>query len=210
MKYFMLDIESMGVDFESDDIIQIALLELTKDSNGYYVAGRSFLRTLHTSQKPKNDWIAKTHKDLLPICLNTPRTTPTKVRTEILRFFKECGVDGPAMIMGLNATTFDVPYMVNKGYFQKPKQDVNNKLVGDYHYRIYELKGAYNLAQDVLNIDDKELKTLSNFYNPFPDQDIPGKPHEALYDCYRQTQTLNGIISAMKHIIGDISSATNS
>lgn len=193
----MLDIETMGTDFDADDIIQIALLELTQAGDGTYTPGRSYTRTLFTAQKPKNDWIANTHRELLETCRRTPMVRVSAVRNEILEFFSSCGVNEPAMIMGLNATTFDVPYLVHKGFLKKPTQDANNKLVGDYHYRIYELKGAYNLAQDVLGMDSKRLFASAEL--ECPEIELPaGKKHEALYDCYRQTKVLNGLIRMLR------------
>lgn len=197
MKHFMLDIETMGTDFESDDIIQIGLLELTPASDGTYIPGRAFQRTLYTNQKPKNAWIANTHRELLQVCRYSPRMTPEQVRSEILAFFRECGVNEPAMIMGLNATTFDIPYMVQKGYLRKPVPDQNNRLAGDYHYRIYELKGAYNLAQNVTGLNSKLL--FERAEAACPEVVLPeGKKHEALYDCYRQLKVLNGIIRLLR------------
>jgi hypothetical protein len=197
MKYFMTDIESMGTNFDEDDIIQIAFLELNRAADGTYIPGDSLSKTLYTSQKPKNDWIANTHRDLLEVCRRTPRSTPEKVRNEIVSFFRWCGVNEPALLMGLQATTFDVPYLVHKGYLKKPTQDANNALVGDYHYRIYELKGAFNLAQDVLGVDSKTLYQLAE--RAAPEMELPqGKAHEALYDCYRQAKVLNGVIRLLK------------
>jgi len=196
MKHFMLDIETMGTDMEADDIIQVGLLELTPGPDGYK-PGRSYSRTLFTAQKPKNDWIANTHRDLLEVCRRTPMVRANQVRNEILEFFEDCGVNEPAMLMGLNATTFDVPFMVQKGFLKRPWNDANNKLQGDYHYRIYELKGAFNLAQDVLGLDSKALYSRAEAL--CPEVELPeGKKHEALYDCYRQTKVLNGVIRMLR------------
>lgn len=193
MKYFMLDIETMGTDFETDDIIQIAFLELNQQADGTYSPEREYSRTLHTSQKPKNEWIRVNHAALLEVCRRTPMSCIPQVRLEILDFFKQCGVTGPTMLMGLNATTFDVPYMVHKGYFNKP----------DYHYRIYELKGAYNLARDILGLDDKQL--WAKVEGECPEVQLPaGKKHEALYDCYKQTKLLNGIIRLLRRSKGGL------
>lgn len=195
----MLDIETMGTDFERDDVIQIALLELEPTQGGTYKPGRHFSRTLHTAQLPKSDYIAKMHADLIKTCRRKKPSTPSLVREEILSFFKRCGVHGPAMIMGLNATTFDVPYLVHTGYLKKPTQNADNVLIGDYHYRIYELKGAYNLTKDVLGIDDKTLFDLAARADV--DVELPdGKAHEALFDCYRQTKVLNGCIRLLRNV----------
>lgn len=194
VKHFMIDIETCGTNPETDDIIQIGLLECIPTPDGY-APGLSYCRTLHTSQKP-NDFIKHMHRELLSVSAKCPMIEPAKVRSEILNFFKECKVDGLAMLMGLNATSFDVPFMVQRGFLKKPTQDSNNKLTGDYHYRIYELKGAFNLAQDVLGIDSKELFNRAAGFCP---EIIPlGKPHEALYDCYSQLKTLNGVIRMLR------------
>jgi hypothetical protein len=178
----MLDIETMGTSIESDDIIQIGLLEVIEDGD-YYRAGKSYSRTLHTSQKPKNTWIEENHRDLLPVCRRTPMVSVAAVRTEILAFFAECGVTGPAELIGLNATTFDVPFMLRAGYLK----------TGDYHYGIYELKGAMKFAQKALKIDPKQL--VARAHDAWPDIELPaGKKHEALYDCYSQLKTLNGLL----------------
>jgi hypothetical protein len=102
------------------------------------------------------------------------------------------------MMMGLNATTFDIPYLTHKGYLQKPVPDQNNKLSGDYHYRIYELKGAYNVAKDVLKVDDQTLFAMAE--DACPEITLPpGGKHEALYDCYKQLKVLNGVIRLLRN-----------
>lgn len=186
-KYFMIDLESMGLDFDQDDIIQIGILEITKDVDGYYHPNKSFMQTLYTDQEPKNDWIKENHKDLLPLCRQTNFQAPIQVRAGILAFMQSCGVNQSAQLMGLNATSFDIPYMVHKGYLKKE----------DFHYRIYELRGAYALAMDVLNVSDKELFKAASESCPWIK--LPeGKKHQALYDCYNQLKTLNGITRLLK------------
>jgi DNA polymerase III epsilon subunit-like protein len=179
MKYIMLDLETMGTDITHDDIIQIGLLELTKVGK-YYVPGRSLSRLVHTDQTPKNDWIAKTHAKLLPLAQATPVVEPRAIRAEVLAFFKEvCGSE-PVYLMGLNAMSFDIPFMLAKGFLTKD----------DYHYRVYELRGAYKFAEDILGGDYMQLANLA-----YTDMVLPeGRKHEALYDCYAQAKTLNGLI----------------
>lgn len=199
MTQFMIDIETMGVDFKADDIIQIGILEVTKNADGYHVPGRSFMRTLHTEQKPKNDWIATNHKDLLPICYKTEYASPVEIRAHILSFFQKCGVNTRAQLMGLNAATFDIPYLVEKKYLVPPGSDDAAIANGDYHYRIYELRGAISVASDVLKLDDKNLLRSATNYAPNLFELPAGKKHEALYDCYKQLQTLNGLIYLLRN-----------
>ncbi len=183
MKYFMLDIETMGIDFDQHDIIQIGLLELNKTGR-YYEPGRSYVQVLHTDQQSTDPWILKTHAKLLPRSQAAEYEAPTVTRAKILNFVRNCGVDDKIMVMGLNAGTFDIPFCVKKGLLKKE----------DYHYRIFELTGAYNLAQDILNLNRRdELFKVANEACPWITPE--GEAHDALYDCYSQLKTLNGIIN---------------
>jgi len=197
--YFMLDIETMGTDKTSDDIIEIGILELNRDKHGFYQPGRTFSKVLCTDQKPKNDWIATTHKDLLRLAGTGKSPAPGLVRSHILEFFNECGVTELAQIMGMNVAGFDLPFMVQKGYLVPPQNGgVNNVTAGDYHYRVYELKGAFNVAQDVFGVDSKELFKRAERASPTTYLPANGRPHTALYDCYKQLNTLNGVIALLR------------
>lgn len=182
----MLDIETMGVDFDKHDIIQVGLLELNKTGR-YYEPGRSYVQVLNTEQKSDDPWILKTHANLLPVSYRTPYEAPTVTRAKLLGFIRSCGVDDKAMLMGVNIGSFDVPFCVRKGLLKRD----------DYHYRLFELTGAYNLAQDVLNINRRdELFKVAHEACPWI---VPqGEAHDALYDCYNQARTLNGIINLLK------------
>lgn len=197
MQYFMLDIETMGTNPKSDDIIQIAILEVLRQKDGTYQAGNAFCRTLHTSQKPTNDWVANQHRKLLQECRRTPPTTPEKIRAEILSFFEWCGAEKPVKFIGLNLMSLDIPFLVEKGILEAPTVDRLNRLNGDFHYRIYELRGGFNLAEDVTGLSGKELFEAAE--RLAPDVTMPeGRAHEALFDCYKQLKTLNGLIRLLK------------
>lgn len=196
-KYFMIDIETMGTNFDRDDIIQIGILEVTKDPRGYYNPGRSYVQTLYTDQEPLNEWIRTNHADLLTICRKETFRSAPEVRAGILNFFRQCGVTELAQLMGLNAMGFDVPYLVNKKYLVKPEQGEDNILRGDYHYRVFELSGVYTIGMDILGLDRKDFFKVANDACGWID--LPkGKKHDALYDCYAQLKTLNGVIKLLK------------
>lgn len=185
-KYFMLDIETMGTD-ALDDIIQIGILECIKNGKGFYTPARSFLKVLHTDQEPKDEWIRTNHKDLLVVSKNTEYEAAPIVRAQILAFFKQCGVTENAEIMGLNAGTFDLPFMFRSGYLAK----------SDVHYRVYELTGVNKLAQDILGVDSRDVYRLANQACDWID--LPaGKKHDAMYDCISQLKALNGTIAILR------------
>lgn len=182
MKHFMLDIETTGLDPSAHDILEIGLLECTRTEDGTYEPGRAYSRILHTSQKPTDEWIKVNHKDLLRESMKCPIIEIAKVRAEILAFFKECGEAWRPSIMGLNVHSLDLPFLFQKNILQK----------SDIHYRTYELRGSFYFAGDVLGEDDATLFKLANDLAP---EIVPvGKPHRALYDCYNQLKTLNGMI----------------
>jgi DNA polymerase III epsilon subunit-like protein len=184
--YYMLDCETMGTNPETDDMLEIGILELF-DFDGFLMPGRAYNRKLFTSQKPKDDWIATNHADLIRECRKVPMIEPEKVRAEVLKF---CG-PGPINLVGLNVMSLDVPFMLAKGFF-KP---------GDFHYRIFEMRGSINTACRVLRLEEKALYEEAN--RAFPEIELPeGKKHQALYDCYKQTKTLNGIIRLLREKAG--------
>lgn len=186
-KYFMVDIETMGVSTKNDDVLQIAILECIKNDRGFYIPARTFNKIIHTEQVTTDPWILKTHATLLPISRATEYESPTEIRAQILAFFKQCGVDRPEL-MGLNAGMFDIPSLLNHGYLKD----------GDIHYRVYELTGTFNLAQDVLGLDRRDK--LFKIVNAACDWiELPtGSKHEAMYDCYSQLKALNGCIKVLR------------
>lgn len=186
-KYMMVDIETLGVDVKNHDILQIGILECIKNSRGFYIPGRSFNKIIFSDQETTDPWILKNHSELLPLSRAAAFESPTEIRAQILSFFQQCGVD-KANLMGLNACVFDIPSLVNHGYLKS----------GDYHYRVYELTGAYNLAQDALGLDRRDkLFAASNEACEWIT--LPtGKKHEALYDCYAQLKNLNGCIKLLQ------------
>jgi oligoribonuclease (3'-5' exoribonuclease) len=187
MKHFMLDIETTGTDPEVNHILEIGILEVEFGGNGLHNPGRAYQRTLHYANTPVNEWVKANNSELLNRCRKVPRCTASRVRSEIQSFFTECGVAGPAMIMGLNLHSLDIPFMLKHEYLDK----------SDLHYRTYELKGSFNTAQEVLMVDTKTLFKLAGEACP---EIVPvGKPHEALFDCYNQLKTLNGVIRLLRN-----------
>lgn len=187
-KVFMVDIETMGVNTKTDDILQIGMLECIKNHKGFYTPARTFNKIVFSEQQTTDAWILKNHAELLPLSRAAAFESPTEIRAQILGFFQQCGVNEKAMLMGLNACVFDIPSLVNHGYLKD----------GDFHYRVYELTGAYNLAQDAMGLSRRDQ--LFDKVNAACDWiDVPaGKKHEALYDCYAQLKALNGCIKLLQ------------
>ena len=192
-KYVMVDIETSGLKPSESEILQIAMLEVIKDPRGYFYPGRSFEKILHFDKEVTDEWILKTHKDLLPRCKAATYQSPVEVRAEIVRFFQQTGQKN-IYLMGLNASVFDYPWLVNKGYLKE----------GDVHYRIFELTGAYGLAQAVLHLNGDRADDRKTFFEMANGScewiELPKgvSAHDAIYDCYSQLKTLNGCIKLLR------------
>jgi oligoribonuclease (3'-5' exoribonuclease) len=185
-KLLMIDIETTGLKKGSDTILQIGILECIKNpTTCLYVPARTFNKLLFFDEVVIDEWILKTHKDLLPLCKTTEYQAPAIVRAEILAFFKQCGLDKPTM-SGLNIGTFDLPFLEAAGYL-KPE---------DYHYRLYDVTTVIKLAQDVFNCDSKTIYSKAQDES---DLELPeGSKHESIFDCYYQLKTLNGVINLLR------------
>lgn len=201
-KHFMLDIESTGIDSIKEDLLQIGILEATFDGNKW-VPGRTLEIIQHTDKKPESAFAREHMAKLYEVCNRAPKWEAENIRWMILDFFAKCGATPPEVyLMGWNASNFDVPFLVDKGCLvpsrYETQADGSDKMVGDFHYRIYELGGAISLIQNKFPkrarkdlLEEAESRDQS-FALP------EGKQHDALYDCYSQLKTLNGLIAMAK------------
>lgn len=197
-KQFMLDIETTGVDPEIDQVLQIAIVEMSFNSQGLWDIGRKFNFFQHTDRQPENVFSREHMADLFAYCRTQPFVPESQVRQNILEFFRICGAKSPNVyICGWHVGIFDLPFLAHHGYL-KPARYEEGRLVGDCHYRVYEIGGA---LQFVANLRGKhEVNPLINealAICPTPEE---GTRHDALYDCLRQVQILNGLLTMAKNL----------
>lgn len=196
-RQFMLDIETTGVDPLNDEVLQIAVVEMTFE-NGLWTSGRKLNFFQHTDRQPETSF-AKAHmQELFAKCQAQPLIPIAEVRQKILQFFLDCGAKSPnVFISGWNVGIFDLPFLSHHGYL-KPARYEEGKLVGDCHYRVFELSGA---LQFVANLKGKsEINPLINeALRLFPPPE-EGTRHDALYDCERQIQMLNGLLELARQV----------
>lgn len=201
-KHFMLDIESTGIDWHTEDLLQVGILEVTWQGR-QWEPGRSLEFIQHSPRKPESEFAKQHMTDMYRRC-NEAQSMPVEIaRDRIINFFHECGAGGVenTYLMGWNASNFDIPFLVHKGYLQSSRyvtgEDGKDRQVGDFHYRVYEIGGAVSLVQNVLNVRDRAgVITAARASFPVPADKMPaGKEHDALYDCYSQLALLNGLIA---------------
>lgn len=193
-KLFMIDIETTGVVPQKEEVMQIAIIEMNF-IGGFWEKGKIFNFIQHTDRQPTTKFTIEHMKELFEKCNKAPFVPPATVRQMILDFCRECGADAPNIFFaGWNAGIFDIPFLEYHGYLVPAKYE-NDKLVGDCHYRIYEISGALNLVANVRGHNEinqvlKEAQKMS--------PKIEGSRHEALYDCERQIHIMNALIRMMR------------
>lgn len=193
-KIFMLDIETTGVDPLKEEVLQIAIIEMNFLA-GFWEKGKTFNLFLHTDRKPTTKFALDHMQEIYAKCNASPKLAAEKVRQMILDFCEECGSTAPNIFFaGWNAGIFDIPFLAHHGFLIPAKYE-NDKLVGDCHYRVYEISGALNLVANVrgnneINSVLKEAQKMS--------PKLEGNRHDALFDCERQMHILNALIQMMR------------
>lgn len=199
-KQFMIDIESTGVSFDDDCILEIGILEMDF-VDGFWRGGREFQTYLRYLGVPESEFAKKHLVEVYKAANYAPIRRSDEIRNSILNFFKSCGKVGHEVLLcGWNASNFDIPMLHAKGYLNPPGYetgpDGKDTKVGDHHYRIYEIGGAVQLTCDTLGLDyDYVCKTAKDAWTTVAPK---GKEHDALFDCYKQLAILNGLIKMVR------------
>jgi hypothetical protein len=199
-KHFMLDIEATGISPATEELLSVGILEANwSEKGGYWIPGRAKEWFCHTDRKPESSFAKEHMVELFAKCNAAPELTVERLRWEILDFLRQCGTTGveDTYFMGWNASNFDLPFLIAKGVLfpnhYEPGPDGKDRMVGDFHYRIYEMGGAVSLAQDVTKARDRAV-LIERAREAAPIMEVyPGKKHDALYDCYEQLRLLNGL-----------------
>jgi hypothetical protein len=211
-KAFMIDIEATGLGWE-ESLLQVAILECRfgYESPGMeqnygdrlWWPGRSLNLFQRYEGEPKSEFARTQMEHVYSKCKMTPEFGNDQLRHLILSFLKECGAEtrDDVVFMGWNASDFDIPFLCRKGILDRPGyKQVEGKDVatGDYNYRIYGLSGAVYMASDVLNMEREALLKRADDPQTNGFTMPPGRAHDALYDCYAQLRTLNGLLQLLK------------
>jgi hypothetical protein len=193
-KLFMIDIETSSVDILTGEVLQIAIIEMNF-LGGYWEKGKVFNFFQHTDLEPTSKFALEHMKELFDKCKKAAFVPPAEVRKQIVKFCTDCGAQAPNIFFaGWNAGIFDIPFLAHHGYLVPAKYE-NDQLVGDCHYRIYEISGAIQFVANVrgnneINAVLKEAQKMS--------PKLDGAKHEAVFDCERQMHILNALIKMMR------------
>jgi oligoribonuclease (3'-5' exoribonuclease) len=190
LQQFMVDIETTGIDPRTEEVLQIAIIEMNFDK-GIWQKGKTWNFYQGTDREPTTKFAKEHMQELYARCKQARKVPPAEVRQMILDFCNECGAKAPNIFFcGWNAGIFDIPFLAHHGYIVPASYD-NDVLKGDCHYRVYDLSGALNLMANIrghneINMIIKEAQKRS--------PPLAGSRHDAVYDCERQLHILNGMI----------------
>lgn len=206
---FMIDIETTSADKGTAEILEIGILACRVNKQGIFVPSDMpkeirppvYHTYLHHPGKPETNFAKEHQEELFKTCNDTPPKEHEAIREEILEFFKAHYVKPPVYVMGLNASSFDMPILSRHGILKEAlwvdQEDGKQELVGDYHYRIEDITGARMLAMRVTGLPYNVVTNAA--MELCPEVQLPeGKAHDAVYDCYRQVKMYSGLIRLMR------------
>ena len=92
-----------------------------------------------------------------------------------------------------------MPFLARDGYLEVARYetvDGKSALVGDFHYRIYDIGSVLQFVRDQVGVQRNVMTDIAE--KLYPELPFPeGQDHDALYDCYKQIRILNGLIKYM-------------
>jgi len=194
----MLDIEATGTNFKKDKILEVALVELRYQYPFWSWTGNIYNSKIHYPGQPETIFAKEKMAELYKKCNELPPSRNYDCVSKEMKAYLHAKNSDPKMIMGLNASTYDVPFIFEAGLLS-PASHVDDgtgkeKLVGDVHYRIFEMTGAINLIECTTGFSKDTIKNIALEINPMKLEQPKGKEHDALFDCYKQVNLMNGLI----------------
>lgn len=202
--FFMVDIESTGVNIKNDSVLEIGVVAC-RFRNAYWEPLFPNFRAVLPFQGEPASAFAKEHMAALYAECNALDQegrdyleVVRETRVKLLVFFESFGkFKRNVTLGGWNAASFDIPMLHEKGFLIPPGYvtvDGVDQEVGDHNYRYYEIGGAVSVVADANEWPRDHVIEVAKYRGSQVTQEYPGKPHDALYDCYKQLAILNGLI----------------
>lgn len=188
MLFYSLDIETTGLDFEKDQILEIAIIEA--DTTDFKEKRSLCLRIIHDRIRGQMPALLMNHELVKKIYMRTPEegvkyVKPEEVSEEIMNFFTDSLLDTHTFA-GKNIASFDIPFLRAKGYLDEllkihrryldpsilywnPKEDTSlpnletcKKRAGFRYPKV--LHSALDDARDVIGLLGSYFLTNEKFY----------------------------------------------
>lgn len=177
----MIDLEMTGVNPDTDDVLQIAMLQLELDEkHKAYKATKSLNAFLKHKGSPTRDFDKKYLSHVYKRCNKSPLTP---------KAFKRTMHDWLGDLKGKVTPTgdcvpCDVEFLYRSGCADRNYFDENdNSVEGSFHYEFFEINPLKIIAREILGEKDLVEK--------------PHQEHDALGDCRNQLLELNKCLSIL-------------
>ena len=90
----MLDLETKGVNVETDDILEVGVLEVQwpRKHSMYWVPGKSFNFVIHNKRQPETAFARREMEGLYKLCNETPKSQDiASCRKALIKWFDSFG-----------------------------------------------------------------------------------------------------------------------
>lgn len=177
----MIDCEMTGLNFKTDDVIQIAALKLERIGSQYVSRGEPLNLFLHTDLQPHSEF-ARTHMIEVYKKANASDLGYEEARDQL----KEWLGDWWSQVSPVgDCVPTDIRFLAEKGVISTSYYEQDTPVPGTFHFEFFEINPLKLVARTKVGYKfDKELKVL------------PGA-HDALIDCYNQLTELNAILETL-------------
>lgn len=202
----MTDLETTGTNPLTTEILEIGAVEVELH-NGVMTPKKDFHAYIQTDTKanPENPFVMKFQKHLYEKCNSLPKTENLeKAKQGFSNFLKECfpnqnpkDLNSLPQFCGQNFSIFDSQYLLNYGFLQPSKHNEKNEITATYNYRSLELQSfSIVLAQALGYKSATEFMTYASSLDTVVT--LPeGNAHTAIYDCYQQIKSFNGVMKIL-------------
>jgi len=201
---FMIDIETTGVNFEKDQLLEIGIVALTLE-NGFYRPGGIFHKYQYCDRQPTSEFAKKYQVELYGKCNNAPNVPVEKMRELILEFLGKHNYQGvDTIFVGKAAGFFDMRFLDHHGYLKGPSYKmINGKETqyGDFSHRVDDITTLHNVNSIVFGVKRKDFSSAcANIDHTINMDELKNQAgeHNAIYDCMSQLKELNGYMKLMR------------
>lgn len=180
----MIDCEMTGLNYEQDDVIQIAALKLIREGLEYQVVEEPFNVFLHTDLQPTSEF-AKTHMIEIYKKANESANSYEDARGMLNTWLGDWR--GKVSPTG-DCVPTDIMFLRWKNVIDTSYYTGDTPVDGTFHYEFFDMNAIKALARARVGYKfDKKL-------------DLEPGAHDALVDCRNQLKELNAFI---KELVSD-------
>lgn len=180
----MIDCEMTGLNYDKDDIIQIAALKLTRYGVEYQICDEPLNIFIHTDLQPTSDFARQHMRDIYRQANASPNSYEDA--RDLLDTWLRAGEDFSDGVSPTgDCVPTDIMFLRWKNVISTSYYDGDTPVPGTFHYEFWDMNAIKAIARAKVGYK--------------LDKDLPRDPgdHDALVDCKNQLRELNAIISVL-------------